>query len=236
MNLLSPIFVTADVFQLRALGARVTCVVSGGQLAVVDAGFVGSLPLIRHGLGLAGYGLGDVSVVIATHWHPDHTGGLAELVDKTGAVVAASPEDARIIERRESLPTPHRSWLLGKVLKPGMQLTSGRPVPVSLKLQDGQDLPGMPEVTTVNTPGHTPGSISLYSVASRTLIVGDALQYRLGKLLGPAKAVTHSVGDATASIGKLARLEPERICFGHAPPLATDAAKTLRQLARETSG
>jgi hydroxyacylglutathione hydrolase len=88
-----------------------------------------------------------IVAVLVTHWHPDHTNGLASLVDRT---------DAKVYANREDLP-----WLPFK----GENLRSVRA---------GEDLllGGVP-VKFLHTPGHTPGS-QCFLVRDR-LVSGDTL-------------------------------------------------------------
>jgi glyoxylase-like metal-dependent hydrolase (beta-lactamase superfamily II) len=51
----------------------------------------------------------------------------------------------------------------------------------------------------INTPGHTPGHISLYHKPSKTLIAGDAMRVMDGQLLGPAPEQTLDVDTAIKS-------------------------------------
>ncbi|MOA30909.1 putative metallo-hydrolase YflN [compost metagenome] len=52
-------------------------------------------------------------------------------------------------------------------------------------IEDGMELPFCGGIIVIGTPGHTPGHISLYHKASKTLIAADALIVEAGRLLGP---------------------------------------------------
>jgi glyoxylase-like metal-dependent hydrolase (beta-lactamase superfamily II) len=63
-------------------------------LTLVDTGPGTAGPLITAKLAELGAGWGDVTDVVLTHHHPDHTGGLAEVVALApGAVVRAGRHD-----------------------------------------------------------------------------------------------------------------------------------------------
>jgi hydroxyacylglutathione hydrolase len=84
---------------------------------------------------------------LVTHWHPDHTNGLGELVTRT---------DATVYMHRDDIP-----WLMEPVgnlkpVVPGEQLRLG-------------DL----TLTFLHTPGHTPGSQCF--LARGRLLSGDTL-------------------------------------------------------------
>ena len=83
----------------------------------------------------------------------------------------------------------------------------------------------------VHLPGHTPGSIGLYLPEKRVVIVGDALQYKLGrKLYPPASGVTQCPEEALRSLEKLLDLDFDIICFSHFPPMRNEPRKALEAL------
>jgi metallo-beta-lactamase class B len=61
---------------------------------LLDSGFAETVPLIRESLKQLGFKLEDVKLLINSHAHYDHAGGLAELKSLTGAKLAASEADA----------------------------------------------------------------------------------------------------------------------------------------------
>jgi hydroxyacylglutathione hydrolase len=88
-----------------------------------------------------------IVAALITHWHPDHTGGIADLVDKTDAAVYVNALDV------PWLPSPVGNL---KAAHPGDELPLG-----DLKVQ------------FLHTPGHTPGS-QCFLVRER-LVSGDTL-------------------------------------------------------------
>ena len=89
MNLGKPIKAADGVFQIRVLGARVTVLVEKSEAILVDAGLWGSQGLILDGLGSLGLNPENLRMVVITHAHPDHSGGLAGLVGDTGIPVGS---------------------------------------------------------------------------------------------------------------------------------------------------
>lgn len=63
-------------------------------VTIVDTGPDKSVSMISDELAAAGGDWGDVTDVILTHHHPDHTGGLAEVIERApGAAVWAGADD-----------------------------------------------------------------------------------------------------------------------------------------------
>lgn len=98
---------------------------------------------------------------------------------------------------------------------------SGGGHPVSRTLNDG-DLVGDFEV--IETPGHTPGHISLWRRRDGVVILGDVafhrnpLTFRPG-LREPFRSVTWNPALNRASARRIAALRPRLVCFGHGRPL-----------------
>ena len=108
-------------------------------------------------------------------------------------------------------------------------------------------VPGLVGWRWIFTPGHTPGHVSLFRDADRTLIAGDAIvttrqesayavirQRR--ELNGPPMYFTPDWSAAAKSVAALAELEPEVIATGHGEPLRGASVRAdLHALARDFS-
>ena len=229
--------ITDGVFQIRAVGARVTVLTESDDAILIDAGFPGSSRAIVRGLSECGLSLNRISRIVITHAHPDHSGGLAELVSEIRIPVAVHHSEADIIEGSTPAPNPLQIPLFASVAQPALDRLTGDPVPVDLRLEDGDLIPFPTELRVVHLPGHTPGSIALYMPQRGIVIVGDALQYKFGwRLFPPAPGVTHSPGQAMQSLEKLLELDFHTICFSHFPPLQKDARDSLRRLIERHAG
>ena len=229
-----PIQITDRVFQFRVVGARITVLIEDGRALLVDTGLQGSLLPITGGLKDLGLTLDHIDTVVITHAHPDHCGGLGELVEGTEIKVAAHRLDADIISGTVTPPNPLRNELLAKMAEPVLPKLMGDPVPVDLPLEDGDIIPFGAEVRVVHLPGHTAGSIALYLPTKRVIIVGDALQYRFSlKLSPPAEGVTQHPDEALRSLEKLLDLDFDIICFSHFPPMRKNPRVALRKMIEE---
>ena len=231
MKLGNPILVTEGVFQVRAIGTRVTVLVDGGQALLVDAGMRGSAAMIAGGLEAIGISMNMVRTLVITHHHPDHAAGAAELVAGRDISVMAHRSEANIIAGREQMPNPIRNRLMARLATPVIDLVAGSPLEVDVELEDGDAIPFPSPVRVVHLPGHTAGSIALFLPDKGLLIVGDALQYKFGlKLNPPAAGVTKDIKQAMASLNKLLDLDFDVICFSHFPPMRTGAHAALRSM------
>ena len=222
--------VSDGLHQVPANAARVTVIKGAGGVVLVDAGARGSLRKITQGMEEVGLSLDDVGLIAVTHYHPDHSGGLAELVEATGAKVASHALEAAVISGREAAPDPHRNRAVARVSNPFVKRMYGGPVEVDCPLEDGQYLPIDEPVRVVHTPGHTRGSICLLIESKRTLVVGDVLQYRFKRLGRPSRPVTADYEQAVESLERLLALDFDTICFSHFDPLRGEAKAALARL------
>ncbi len=92
---------------------------------------------------------------------------------------------------------------------------------VARALAEGDEVAGF---TVLETPGHSPGHVSYWREADRTLVLGDVV-FGVNPLTGmpalhePPRAFTPDPALNRESARRLAALEPALVCFGHGPPL-----------------
>jgi len=64
---------------------------------LIDSGFIETVPQIRKNISTLGFKLEDVKILLNSHAHYDHAGGLAELKRLTGARLYVSEPDAGLL-------------------------------------------------------------------------------------------------------------------------------------------
>lgn len=133
-------------------GLSAVLIQTSDGLILLDGGLPQSAPLIEGNIRGLGFKVEDIKLIVNSHAHYDHAGGIARLQRDSGAVVAASGPGA-------------------------LALTTGMPVPDDPQFgRDGREgaFPKVREVRVVRdkeelrigdtaitahlTPGHTPGS------------------------------------------------------------------------------
>jgi glyoxylase-like metal-dependent hydrolase (beta-lactamase superfamily II) len=181
--------------------------VRNGEAAVVDTGTPGNAGQIEAALTSLGLGWGDVGHVVLTHRHNDHIGSLPD-------VMAAAPGATGYAGAGDipDIDAPRTLIAVG----------------------DGDRVF---DLEVYETPGHTPGSISLLDPVGGILVVGDAMNGgdalggEAGTVAGANPRFSQDLGAAEGSIRKLAGLDFEAIYFGHGEPVESGAGAAVRSFA-----
>lgn len=162
----------------------------------------------------------SVAAIVITHGHYDHIGGVTELAGLTGAPIYAHEREAELIS--ENFDKIRRGYsIYARVKATGAEPDAADPgataPQVSTLLTDGEtvELCGL-SFKVLHTPGHSPGSICLYSAADGVLFSGDTL------FKGTCGRTDFEGGSSKAmhdSLALLATLPPETVVYpGHNEP------------------
>lgn len=182
------------------------------SLTLIDAGLPNSYKGIQQAISQIGKPLG---AIVLTHIHDDHVGSLDRIHQLYPDVpVYVSQRDARLMIGDMSLDADEpQTKIKGSVPK----RLKTRP---SVLLNEGDRIGSL---QVIATPGHTPGSISLWDTRDHSLIAGDALQTRGGiavagsmRMAFPFPALaTWSKERSLQSARKLLALKPSLLAVGH---------------------
>jgi len=151
----------------------------------------------------------QIDTIILTHCHFDHTARVKEIATLCKAKVAIHKNDARgLVEDTMSL-----SMHFG-ARSPG--------IAPDIILDDG-DILG--ELTVIHTPGHTPGSICLFSDRDHILISGDTVfsDGCFGRFDFPGGSRI----ELARSINRLSILKIEGLYPGHGEPVRQGGSRHI---------
>lgn len=201
-SLLARMFVESSQGVQTAVNAYL--INTGSQLVLVDTGaaqcFGPTLGVIQANLQAAGYQAAQVDSVLLTHLHPDHACGLLN-----GSGQAAFPNATVYVPQGEAdhwlnpelaaqAPEAARGFFKMAQDAVAPYLAAGR-----LKVY-GEDGPGIAGVSSVASPGHTPGhSGYLFSSgSSRLLVWGDIVHSHAVQFARPEVSIEFDVDSARA--------------------------------------
>ena len=168
-----------------------------------------------------GHGL-TVKTVVITHAHIDHIGGARKLKQATGAAVYMHPDDDGL----NKMMHVQAAWL-------GIQ--PPEPVSIDAPARDGDALAlGAARFHVLHTPGHSPGSISLWLPREGKLLSGDTLfRESIGRTDlpgGDGRQILRSIRD------KLLPLPDETLVFpGHGESTTIGREKQYNYFLRDLS-
>lgn len=167
----------------------------------------------------------DLKRIIITHSDPDHVTALADLVAASGARVFANAIEAQAIADGRASRLLRSRWA-ALVLKVFLSIFKQKPARVDQFLGDGEELPIAGGLRVVDTPGHTPGHISLYLPAFKLLFCGDSMEAgRDGRLRRGPSMRTWDEETAKKSVRTQQALGAEIVCPGHGPVVRPAAGK-----------
>lgn len=188
----------------ETIEVRCFLVPDSGGIVLVDAGVPGASDAIAGALRRIGAGWSDVTDIVLTHSHFDHVGGLAEVV----------------------MRTPEATIWAGALDIPAIPLVDGRAIG---PLREGDRVR---DLSVLETPGHTPGHISLLLDTASLVLVGDLVGSLDGALtFGPSQFTADAVLSGR-SLERVVGLDMERLVFSHGaevPDPNAAADKLLRE-------
>ena len=167
-----PIRIFANVYDIGTCGITVLLVVGDRGSVVIDGATAAAPPSILANIRRLGLGPTDIKLLLSSHEHHDHAGGLRALRQATGARMVARAAARPVLESGVTAPRdPQRDG--DRPSYPG--------VPVDRIVRDGETLVlGSLRLTALATPGHSPGGTSwtwrsCAGATCRTIVYADSV-------------------------------------------------------------
>lgn len=200
-EILSGVYLIGGPNITRGEDAAVYLIDFSGELVLIDSGAGGSSSQLVRNIEMLGLNPASLSKVILTHCHIDHIGSAPFFREKYGAKIVIHELDAEALESGDSIRTA-ANWYG----------TAFPPTKMDEKLKGTHDILtfGGEELHCLHTPGHTPGSISLYlDRADKRILFGQDIH-------GPFnKAFNSDMNAWKQSMQVLLDLEADILCEGH---------------------
>jgi len=143
----TPFHIIGDIYYVGSAGLACYLITTPAGNILLDTGYPDMAAMIEGNIRTLGFKLGDTKILINSHAHIDHGGGMAQVKMDTGGQLVAMAEDVPYFENGG-----HNDVLFGdRNLFP--------PVHVDRVIHDGDTVTlGGVNLTAHLTPGHTPGN------------------------------------------------------------------------------
>ena len=146
-----PFRIFGNSYYVGPHGLGAVLVTSEAGHILIDGALPESAPLIVANIRALGLRIEDVKIILNSHVHSDHAGGIAELQRLSGARVLASKWTADVM----------RQGGVGRDDPQYGSITGIAPIKKVEELHDGETFKiGATSITAHLTPGHTPGGTS----------------------------------------------------------------------------
>ena len=151
----TPFRLIDNIYYVGASGVTSFLIVTPAGHILTDGGLAETAPLILDNIEKLGFKSADVRILLNSHAHYDHAGGLAALKHATGAQLYAHPGDAELLEAGGR----GDFWFGDRF--------PFAPVSVDRLIRDGEVIRlGGTALTIQHTPGHTRGCTSWTTTVS----------------------------------------------------------------------
>ncbi len=149
-----PFRIAGSLYYVGASGVSSFLIATSEGHILIDTGFRETVPLLEANVARLGFQMDDVRIILASHAHYDHAGGVAAVKSATKARVLMNPIEAPLFARG------------GKGDFAFGDQYAFPPVAADGWLRDGGEIRlGGVAVTAHFTPGHTAGCVSYTTVA-----------------------------------------------------------------------
>jgi metallo-beta-lactamase class B len=143
---IEPVRIIDNTYWVGTAGLAAILITTPQGHVLLDGGLPENAPLIEKNIEKLGFKVRDVKVLLNSHAHFDHSGGLAQLKKDTGAQLVAMQQDVYALEKGVYAGSEH------------MTGASAPPVKVDRIIKDGDTVKlGGVTLTANLTPGHTAG-------------------------------------------------------------------------------
>lgn len=250
-------------YSAGVVAGNIYFVQSASSWVLIDTATTGQGGRIRHAAeALFGAGARPAAILL-THVHPDHSGSALELARAWDCPVYLHPDEMDLAISRTLVTVARYANPLDRwMILPLLRLFPRRRIEAMLEkeslrgvvwtFEPGTAPPGLPDWTSISTPGHSPGHTVFFRQADHVLISGDALlTVDLGSPRGVLSWVLHPnkpqvcqppwytnwdrnkmIASASAVVGLQSRV----LAPGHGHPLSGEAAASALRAYVRTHG
>jgi metallo-beta-lactamase class B len=217
-----PFKIVGNVYYVGAASVSSFLITTPQGHILLDAGYRETAPLVEAGIRKLGVRVEDIKLLLASHAHTDHAGGLAAIKARTKARFVANPRDAEQFARGGKGDFKYGDQLAFPPVKPDGVFRDGEQIRL-----------GDVTLTAHFTPGHTKGCTTYSAKIPEGARVYDvvfpcSLTAPEYQLVGNTK-YPEIVRDYESSFAKLAALPCDVFTGGHSWDFGMDDKRKALQ-------
>ncbi|MBS0478248.1 MAG: subclass B3 metallo-beta-lactamase [Proteobacteria bacterium] len=208
---IAPFHIIGNIYYVGSEGLAAYLITTSRGAILLDGTMEANVPAIEANIKALGIKLSDVKILLNSHAHFDHAGGLAHLKRDTGATMMAMKGDVWALEN-------------GKHFGDQNYVGAFAPVKVDRVLTDGAKVTlGGVTMTAIATPGHTSGCTTWVlpvrlKAGVKTVVFPCSMTVAGNKLVGN-RQYPDIVADFRRTFDRMAKLKADVVLPAH-PELA----------------
>jgi len=218
--------IISQVHSINGINGAKSFLLVDDTLTLIDTGYARNGERILRYIESIGENPEKLTRIIATHYHPDHISSAPEITAHTPAKILLHPADIKHIPGDKIvffMNTRGSTKLLKRWQTPKL------PVDICEFVNDEDIIPCLGGLQVIHTPGHSPGSISLYLLKQKVLFPGDAV-VNAPRLMLAYLPAGQSHEECLQSLQILSELDIEACLFAHGQPIFDNVSPKLRYL------
>jgi len=209
-----PFHIIGNIYYVGMTGVSAFLIKTSDGLILTDGGLPESAPFIERNIKALGFKLSDVKILLNSHAHFDHSGGLAQLKKDTGAQFYAGIGDKAFLES-------------GHITFGPSEKIDTIPIHVDHAVKDGETVSlGGVTLTAHATPGHTKGCTTWTTSVQDGSVTRSVMFFCsisvAGNPIGGTPAYPNIVSDYRASFAKLEKMKTDIFLAPHGNQFGLD--------------
>ncbi len=146
-----PYRIYGGTYYVGTCGISAILIAGESEHILIDSGTQGGVDVVIKNIEALGFSVDQIGLILQSHEHFDHVGGIAKIQQATGADIAASFDARKVIESGKNSPNDPQAGSLEDFPAATVRST----------VVNGQKIEfGFNTLTVIATPGHTPGALS----------------------------------------------------------------------------
>ncbi len=146
-----PYRIYGGTYYVGTCGISAVLIVGESEHILIDSGTQGGADVVIKNIEALGFSADQIGLILHSHEHFDHIGGITKIQQASGANIAASSEAKAVIESGKVSPDDPQAGMIEEFPAATVRTT----------VVNGQKIKfGFNNLTAIATPGHTPGALS----------------------------------------------------------------------------